>query len=889
MSTDLLGRLASLIKWPADTLELLFTEARTTKVPSETLINQLRDVTILLPPEAQPFVNRSFFAPYALPPSSPRVGWPEMLSPLSPSSTDEDFLAVWPARTKKDLSIRRLRMRDVVCMYEALDKLPTLWRRAACLPHFDYVSVCNVLAAAEILSVDQDWFDFWNALGGFNGTAADFGALAKTVTNALKTYAHTDLPRFLLLENGALTGYRNYPFPGFSAREDALRLAAGDPAPRLPEFGIENFTTWAWRLLLVEPTSRRYRPFRLYVTSGDWRTAGASSMGRVQWEFDGKTGKPFKARKNLAVDVLDLDALYLSCLDHVASENWNILKAELNKLRTAVSSDIETYLIMDWILSLCGDALYKWPGTALGSRFFEVLNRISDILHSLGYTWRLPFDLDGFDGQPETPEMVAICEVIIAIARKSVPPEGLPEFERVAQNFILCMKTVWLNISDPALTGVIRVLLKALASGLRVTSAIGNAWNTIKTNQAIELLERCGVWDEIQYLILGDDSDNATRYYSVALALRNALEGVGARGGEGKFGIHAHQTEFLRVWYTPQRAYGYPARVLPGLFQRKPWNPLPWAEASTMAAVWETTRTLRRRGANARALDALWSAATRLWSQREHLSALWLTIPLSLGGLGAAPWDGHSFPSSPWPKVDTSGVRVLNATGWRSAHLVRQYADIVPISPSEADALADLERSKMIASDDVPSVNKAFRDAAEKPPPSAMITTRPFHLTAPALDAVLAMRRRLSLLVTPSDYQAWSASLSRGLYGSLRRDTHIWEKLQALSRVRKLRVLTTMRDLDPLFVEALLKVEHRGLTRSEAVDWILGTTSIGVPHTLHPLGARILNDAVVALLALSLSRTFFLRHQFTQMSHLYTALLEPALLASPLVLSHLSW
>lgn len=887
--------------WSFDTFLELVAYAALGVPADRELVNKLRPVTSLLPPQSiNPLTVEVLRR--KVPASDTRAEWDptrfEALGRLramsKPKFDDETVLAIWPARTKQDLSIRRTRFRDTYQAYKLVGMTDRLWMLAERLPGFDVISVINILNSEFILT-DQhcafSWFDFMDKLGAFASDIAHYGAVVKVVHDLTKKFPVRGFPKFLVQECGVMSGFRNPPFPGFDVVAETRKLAEGGGERGLTANGsIDVFTRLADETLDTEGSPVEWKGFRDYVVSGDWETSGSSSVGRVEWEFNGEKGD-FKARKNLVPDVVDLNRLAEEAYDAKNQDNKAIIKSELGKVRMAVASDMLMYLKMSWLLRLCGGGYLKWEGSTIEEDVFEQTDRMIKMLEMIHKAWNLPFDYAAFDHQPNTDELKAIVRVLVRMARRNVSVDNLLEFDKIADDVVNSFDHSTLSVVDPQGGRHTFRVTGGVMSGLRLTTVLGNGWNTIMTNWVKRVLDSLLVkLPGLGRYIRGDDSAIRNDQYAESLLFRLGYEALGAKGSDGKFGILYGETEFLRTWYDQDGCHGYPARAIPGLQQRKPWSSAPWEDESTMKHVYDTVQILRRRGCPEVRCTAWWRACKIVWSQRLHLSQDWLQVPRALGGLGVEPWDGHTFVVGKWPRLETDSIRVLNQTGWRATQLETKFAPFLPISRPEAETLAGRMVAKKIASDDVPSVNSALHQARQRPERSVFYKLD-CEWNAPLTNALITQGRILQTAPASRGYLQLvlgeELASSWGKYGYLKQR---WADVSEVFRLRRdSGVMRYFRANHTDFGFDVARLERRGLARFESLGWLFGDLSFNVTHSLHPALTGLLTRSVVLVLTGAIAKMKLRPRLLTQLGAQASTYLEAWLRDSALARVVYSW
>ena len=203
--------------------------------------------------------------------------------------------------------------------------------------------------------------------------------------------------------------------------------------------------------------------------------------------------KRVKARKNMVPDVVDLATLADEAVATDKQINVAFVKPELGKLRMAVSGDMLTYLKMAWVNRMLGGAYMAWPGNTSEEDFEQQTLRMLKMLQLCARGFGLPYDYEGFDHQPTRKEIVTIVVRILYDARRNVPddPRARSEFDSIASSIVMGFFNAKLEVHVDESTRVFDVT-GGLMSGLRLTTLIGNAWNTVMTGLMLKVLEGWG-------------------------------------------------------------------------------------------------------------------------------------------------------------------------------------------------------------------------------------------------------------------------------------------------------------------------------------------------------------------------------------------------------------
>lgn len=630
---------------------------------------------------------------------------------------DEWCRTYWPPRSKRDLSIRITRYRDLsrYCQKMHLD----LTEPVLLFPHCDYIWMLNMLWSWILVPTIRPLF---RKIAYCD--LAQFLTVSKKINNYLKVNGPYLFNVDLVLEFGALTGYRFLDSNLFDELEEARKLVCkNDLVFNFPPG--TDFRYWADRTR-TSTGPPKWLSFSDYVQgfvsyNGDesipWLTSGSSSKGYLYYEADGVV-KKLKCRKNLVPYVYDLVELTEEARRNAKQENWTVVKNELAKVRLAVSSDILTYLQQSWLLYLTNGFYSLWPGSSLGETLEEEEQRLALMMVAVKNNYSLPWDFDGFDHQPKQEQLAYLAQIVVDTAYSNFPvPEVLAIGSRMVQAFAHSTLTVKrLGIDVPVQDG--------LLSGLRYTSLFGNQWNTIISNIVVDIIYRYTGQRPIDLQIRGDDTSltyTSQNLCEVACALYSH---IGARGGEGKFSVRYNNTEFLRQHIYPDHISGYVQRSIPGLTQRKPWNPEPWSASSVIQKVVDTVNLLSRRGAECRGLA---ESMCSVWCQKQQVPMSVCRTPKYYGGLQLLPFDGQLCSLVVDTKLNMSFTN-LTSFGVDRWSAVAQKLQI-PASADHIAALAHRDLMNMISADDVPDISRLMRQKTkvtfkklEHKPPRYMMT-----------------------------------------------------------------------------------------------------------------------------------------------------------------------
>lgn len=781
-------------------------------------------------------------------------------SPVDVSAVDELLLirdkkefsalseSIWPPRSKTDLSIRRSRLLDFFVHARRVGKVALLREvLTATRVGWDLIWVTNLVVAAMIFG--RDWWYRWLWLGAYDGDITHYITCAKKVHDTGKSVGIDDPDWTRYVECAALVGYRNMPFPGFDKLTEARNLAEGGD--------VHNYFGRTWETLCQTYLPMKYHQvpfvsFDDFVLKAEWLTGGASSVGRLELSFPDGTTKSVKARKNMVADVIDLEELAADARASKRQVATTIVKSELGKLRIAVAGDIYTYLQMTWITNLLGGAYYDWPGNTSEESFTTQTERLAKMLALCARGFGLPYDYAGFDHQPTTVELIGIAKRLIEHARLNVPQEHHSQFDEIAANVVSGFEDSILMCTEGKESVPIKVT-GGLMSGLRWTSIVGNAWNSIMTGLALEVLQAWGYDTKtIERFIRGDDSAIFTTTWSAGAAMNLAYDAIGAKSAPGKYSLQYGKMEFLRVWFS-DHCEGYPVRALPGITQRKPWSGQPWEETMVIRAIYEAIRTLKRRALSCVPdLKALWITLRSIWCRNHNLPVGVMAAPSHAGGFGIEPLPvGISLSIVP-PVPRASPERdfsVLNQRPWRAQRLttrIKSTYDIV-LDPERAHQMAATELALTVASDNVPDVARYVRQSWLSAVRSAgcRVRTEKTKIVSPVqkVDVCAYQPEQISMLLDRLKVEA-------PLFGSC---PEVETARADYDIVNPPFTFTHWLRLYFPRVHNLLSKFHRSWHSSEKLDYLAGRISLATT-VLHPALVGVLSRMVASTIPPSSNR-----------------------------------
>lgn len=875
-----------IVDWTSSDLAYLIASANLNLVPRQSDLDWLKAKTNLLPPKLLTPLDEG-----RLRETSPDADrWeerelpPEMATVLDGRFTDDDFLKVFPARTKLDLGIRRARAGTVYRLYKNTKSTDT-WRTwIPRLVHLDYISVCNLLVAHQVHG--PGWLEFWWTTGALNSLES-WDRISKHVNNSLKKLPASDYLRQRYAEAGGMSGYRNPPFPGFDPIQDTKELAEAGIPHGFPD------SDWIAELrasaVAVQgssvPDSVPYLTLEAYIASDLATTQGASTTGVVTWEFETDSGK-FKARKNFLLDLFSPAYLAQQTMLHLGKQvNRSFIKAELGKMRVAVTGDIWSYFSQSWLNYLCGHVYLQWEANTMEEDLASQTERMASMMRLLHKAYGLPFDFAGFDHQPSTSELQLLTQLYLERGSVNVPDDQLEVWRKVLRGTVESFDSSTIQVHEGAKLHSWRVL-GGLPSGIRLTSLLGNYWNTACTRWCRRFLKECGLTDPLLSWIRGDDSAIFAKTYWSALLMRLAYGSVNAVGNDDKYGIHWQQTEFLRVWYRDTHALGYPNRAIPALMQRKPWSSDPWSPEGVVSAQLEALATLERR--LARPLDHIRHAIKQDWSRIRHTTTRWLDTPAPLGGLGLDEYKGW-VPSLAWPTLAHPRIKFTNRLAGSELLLEDAFS---PWNPS-VEQLVGIQLNRMsdkAVTDDVRGVAAVFRDQysrelARRP----RVTWRQYH-TLPFPTQNMSPLAALLRSVASLDTLLRIRGTVGADFGSASNLKARWTLSQEYARVSKLRPFAALLDYAPSAARVVLRLERRGLHRTASLDYVFGEITGLYTGSLHPMLLSVVQSALsVAVDPWIRARGHWTRETWGWFVSVVAGWFSQELKASPFVQKFYSW
>lgn len=679
-----------------------------------------------------------------------RASWPKFCPSkevfgLFREDEHEDFFEyLFPPRTKADRGIRNVRFTDIWAAYVADGREECFWRCLTALKGKSYIFSLNICTYAFFLY--DEWFAFLEPLGIFELTEYDLRDVLKCMSdNCKKTVFLQDRRTVsVFIENHNLFGALQPPVEGW----DPVRQTEALASNTLPEHGLigtekyygDDFFQRTADGCLRTPALRRsdddkrYGHFRDYVETGPWERSGAASFGRVTWRLEDledstydKSGS-FKARKNFILDTVPVEELNRACLckeDH--THNVALVKSELAKIRIAVSSPLELYLLESWVLDWAHGYYLNWPGSTLEESTDEEFNRnYRQWLLMRQGKFVLPYDFESFDHQIRKPEMHTIVAVGHDIAKSMYSGDARLELDQACN--IVRNSIERATLSDPPAYGKSTYSVHdCLLSGMRTTSIVGNGFNLVCFKMAETVLDDILCLDRNLYdvEVRGDDLRLTSGDQFLLILYYYIYKAMGLKANPSKFSLSCGRGDFLRLDCDRECGMvGLPARTLPSIVQRKPWKATPWLGETRLQTVCENTYNVLRRlpdpncpvqvGRTRTLVETLLSN----WKRVTGVKANYAIVPRIAGGLGLGLWDRRSFVSSRGTKVPVNIFEQIplhlsfpdNRQDTRHRAYFERYRKYgLEVSFSEAESLVRQDLLQKVATDDVPDLIDAVR------------------------------------------------------------------------------------------------------------------------------------------------------------------------------------
>lgn len=486
-----------------------------------------------------------------------------------------------------------------------------------------YQTALNVLIWAQALT-ETEISDIIST-GIFNSQQI-FIEQASAISQYVKPFSQYTRAKNLLGELHVLEGYRHID-KNWNLQQEMQKLAQCNP---------QRPTDWAhvWDKAATQVIPNlvnlpKWESFEDYTKSLKWTTTGSSSVGKVYYNDGGKI-KHFKPRKNMVTALFTPDQIWQIVQKWDGTiKNLPVVKNELGKIRLAIASNFESYIYEAYCLDMLGHCFKNWGGITLDESVEQEYKRISRDMKLLkDQAIALPWDFAGFDHQVRTDEIQDILNRLKLLSDSRT----YDVWDKVIGSYSHA------TLSDPV-SGITFTVNNGLQSGQRTTSLIGNIWNAIVSRAAIDKVTGfLGYNPQFTIGIRGDDTYILGHSIFDLYMLRLSYASFGIIGHDKKFSIREGSYEFLRNTVTETGVFGWPARAVPAITERKPWSDDMLAPANEVITIADNIRNFERRVGEA--IPELHMANKFQWSKFTKQSYNWLHLPKRLGGLGIYPFKG---------------------------------------------------------------------------------------------------------------------------------------------------------------------------------------------------------------------------------------------------------
>lgn len=301
-----------------------------------------------------------------------------------------------------------------------------------------------------------------------------------------------------------------------------------------------------------------------------WGTSG--SGGNVMQDIDSSLKNTFVNTKKSLSMLLDPKKLLYKVKNHTKQRLKVNIKRELVKSRGVVNVDLYTYIIMSYLSYHFESSFNGMTKTPLfQKKKKDVLEQFNKIIENIDSV-NVPLDQSTFDANVNH-NMVKRCWDKLKKYISTITRSDDVKFYSDKMDYLIINGDVVYTKNG------IKTKAKfsnGIPSGWRWTSLFDSAINYAQLRAAEKLMTESGLWVSLSNIVVqGDD---------VQCNVRNELEGerliaftdlIGLEVNRKKMYIDKKRSEFLRLTYTHNddntySQFGYPARMLAGIFFGKP-------------------------------------------------------------------------------------------------------------------------------------------------------------------------------------------------------------------------------------------------------------------------------------------------------------------------------
>jgi len=325
------------------------------------------------------------------------------------------------------------------------------------------------------------------------------------------------------------------------------------------------------------------------------------------------------------------------------------VKKEVRKSRAVISSDIWTYLKMDYISKTMLDEYFKgderstlWMTQDQRMQMWEKLTHFTN-------GWRMPVDQGEFDQQQKRSMVLAVIKALKYYMLLS----ATRYHDDITKVFDLILYA--LDGGTISVDGSIYEYLNGVLSGWKWTALIDTIISLTIAQLSIDMCSEAGRTPQLYHLyVQGDDCDYSLGSKEDCIAVMAAYRAMGWIVHPKKSYISKTRDEFLRRAMTPGHVDGYPARSPTSILWSNPVKtivPFGFSSATEVCDKWH--RFGNRLGVqliDEAAIDISRSLKLNIGDTRR-----WLHTPSSVGGAGYKPYS-HSWLSLPDAEITRGDI-----------------------------------------------------------------------------------------------------------------------------------------------------------------------------------------------------------------------------------------
>lgn len=689
-------------------------------------------------------------------------------------------------------------------------------------PNLSYKALVNVVIWFSIVG-DAVFKRLWD-LGLFVNDKTLI-KLGSELSSYVKRYGEESEVKTSVAEINCLAGYMTED-ESWDVDEECVKLAHGGTERQVG--WMDRFNKQLSVLISRNPNicDRDKVSLEEYTKTGMWLTGGSASIGKVEYEYNGKVGH-FKARKNMLLEIFTPEEIWQRVSNWGGSiECKPVVKNELGKIRLAIASNLESYIHESYLMFVYGHDYIHWDYITLDESLKQEYTRIYDTqaLLSEGKVC-LPWDFAAFDHQVRTGEIQAI--LLAMKARSPISTHAI--WDKVIASYSKATITDTSGDRIPITGG--------LPSGQRITSLAGNVWNTIITTIAIEDASKAyGKLIIPKVGVKGDDTYIIVNHIREAYFIRLAYASLNAQGNNAKFSVRDTSYEFLRTSVYADKVVGWGNRAIPAITQRKPWGDEPWDPIYEVNVIADNIRNVGRRF-KVVMLDV--HLANKIqWSKFTRQSYKWLELPRRMGGLGCYKWSGLVPDGKLSLAHSQNPVLITNSVSAAPHYLGLDEHESVRFSNSRIKG--------MMRSSDCRDLGKAMADIAVTEIRRTKVKWE--H----SWDTSLSSLIEVPVIFYEPRYGTWPEKKLPIV--SLKSVDPEWPSFMEFlsdyphyryartSRAKSLMEIT--REKYPLVARCVKYNERLGYHRSDAIDLVLGNIPIEPLHHINPRLAVFIQDLI---------------------------------------------